>query len=180
MWTVRFDDEFEREFLSLPRDVQVLHRASRAAAERLMEMGRTLRQVIDGFPSRRRARIQARYRELKEEVESLRALREAAGKAQAHIATALNIKQPSVSKIEKQTDMYLSTLRSYVEAMGGELELIVRLPSRPAMRLHQLGEALSGSGKRAPRRRAARAAHANQASRVRAGGARETRSGGGG
>jgi transcriptional regulator with XRE-family HTH domain len=52
-------------------------------------------------------------------VEGLRELRKIAGKAQAEIAMALNIKQPSVSKIEKQTDMYLSTLRSYVEAIGG-------------------------------------------------------------
>ncbi|HNX98890.1 MAG TPA: XRE family transcriptional regulator, partial [Candidatus Aminicenantes bacterium] len=42
------------------------------------------------------------------------------------IASVLNIKQPSVSQIERQTDMYLSTLRSYVEAVGGELELTVR------------------------------------------------------
>lgn len=54
------------------------------------------------------------------EVEGLRQLRQLAGKGQADIASALNIKQPSVSKIEKQTDMYLSTLRSYVEAVGGE------------------------------------------------------------
>lgn len=53
------------------------------------------------------------------EVEGLRELRQLAGKGQADIASALNIKQPSVSKIEKQTDMYLSTLRSYVEAIGG-------------------------------------------------------------
>jgi DNA-binding XRE family transcriptional regulator len=53
-------------------------------------------------------------------VEGLRQLRQLAGKGQADIASALNIKQPSVSKIEKQTDMYLSTLRSYVEAVGGE------------------------------------------------------------
>jgi transcriptional regulator with XRE-family HTH domain len=64
-----------------------------------------------------------RYRELKQEVEGLRELRRIAGKAQLDIATALNIKQPSVSKIEKQADMVLSTLRSYVEAIGGELDL---------------------------------------------------------
>ncbi len=75
-------------------------------------------------------------------MEGLRELREIAGKAQADVATALKIKQPSVSKIEKQADMYLSTLRSYVEAVGGELELVVKLPQRPALRLHRLGDAL--------------------------------------
>jgi transcriptional regulator with XRE-family HTH domain len=78
---------------------------------------------------------------MKQEVESLRELRQIAGKAQADIATALKIKQPSVSKIERQADMYLSTLRSYVEAIGGELELVVKLPERPVLRLQQLGEA---------------------------------------
>ncbi|ESY03849.1 hypothetical protein X753_20250 [Mesorhizobium sp. LNJC399B00] len=58
-------------------------------------------------------------------------MRRAAGKAQAEIASVLKIKQPSVSKIEKQADMYLSTLKSCVEAIGGQLELVVRLPSIP-------------------------------------------------
>jgi DNA-binding XRE family transcriptional regulator len=95
---------------------------------------------MDTLPTERRDRVEARYRELKDEVESLRQLRKVAGKAQADIAAALHIKQPSVSKIENQADMYLSTLRSYIEAIGGELELIVRLPSRPAMRLRHLGD----------------------------------------
>ena len=73
-------------------------------------------------------------------MEGLRALRQIAGKAQADIAAALNIKQPSVSKIEKQADMYLSTLRSYVEAIGGELELTVKLPEHPPLRIQHLGD----------------------------------------
>ena len=105
-------------------------------------MGRTLSEVMATLPPDSRARVDARYRELKQEVESLRQLRKVAGKAQADVAAALKIKQPSVSKIEKQADMYLSTLRSYVEAIGGELELVVRLPSMPALRLHQLSDIL--------------------------------------
>ncbi len=103
-------------------------------------MGRTLDRVMADLPGDRRARIVRRYRELKAELEGLRELRELAGKAQADVASALNIKQPSVSKIEKQADMYLSTLRSYVEAVGGKLELIVKLPNRPALRLEHLGD----------------------------------------
>jgi transcriptional regulator with XRE-family HTH domain len=105
-------------------------------------MGRTLDQVIAELPPERRERVEARYRELKREVEALRELREIAGKAQLDVAAALHIKQPSVSKIEKQTDMYLSTLRNYIEAIGGKLELVVKLPKRPAIRLNQLGDAL--------------------------------------
>jgi DNA-binding XRE family transcriptional regulator len=125
-------------------------------------MGRTLGEMIDALPKQRRERIDARYRELKEEVESLRELRKAAGKAQAEIAATLKIKQPSVSKIERQTDMYLSTLRSYVEAIGGELELVIRLPSRRVMRLPRLGEMLRGSAKPATQRRVARSSSAKK------------------
>lgn len=106
-------------------------------------MGRNLDEVIAALPPERRERIDARYRELKEEVEGLRELRQVTGKAQAQIATALKIKQPSVSKIEKQADMYLSTLRGYVEAIGGELELIVTLPARRPIRLRHLGDAMA-------------------------------------
>src|SRR5215216_5107791 len=66
-------------------------------------MGRTLNEMIDALPKQRRERIDARYRELKDEVESLSELRKAAGKAQADIAATLKIKQPSVSKIEGRT-----------------------------------------------------------------------------
>src|SRR3546814_2548185 len=103
-------------------------------------MGRNLDEIIAEMPPERQADVEARYQVLKQEVEGLRELRLIAGKAQADIATALNIKQPSVSKIESQADMYLSTLRSYVEAIGGQLELIVKLPTRPAFTLHHLGD----------------------------------------
>jgi hypothetical protein len=80
-----------------------------------------------------------------------------AGKAQADVAAALHIKQPSVSKVENQTDMFVSTLRAYVEAIGGRLELIVRLPERPVARLYRLsdslGQAQPPSRQRAPPRR---------------------------
>lgn len=103
-------------------------------------MGRSLDEVIASLPRDQQERIEARYDELRQEVEGLRELRQIAGKAQEEVASALNIRQPSVSKIEKQADMYLSTLRSYVEAIGGKLELTVKLPARPALRLHSLGD----------------------------------------
>jgi hypothetical protein len=108
-------------------------------------MGRTVGEIIESLPKDQQASIEERFQELRQEVESLRQLRQIAGKVQADIAAALHIKQPSVSRIEKQTDMYLSTLRGYVEAIGGELELIVRLPSRPPLRLQQLGDVFSAS-----------------------------------
>lgn len=125
-------------------------------------MGRSLNEIIASLPRDQQEQIEARHEELIQEVEGLRELRQIAGKAQEDVATALNIKQPSVSKIEKQADMYLSTLRNYVEAVGGSLELVVTLPSRAAVRLHSLGdihplEAPSKQGSpRHPRRAAGR------------------------
>jgi len=91
------------------------------------------RDVLSLPPQRQRRR--KRHRERKQDVKGLRELRLIAGKTQADVATALQIRQPSVSKIEKQGDMYLSTLRAYVQAVGGELELVVKLRKRPVLRL---------------------------------------------
>jgi DNA-binding XRE family transcriptional regulator len=126
-------------------------------------MGRTLDQVIAGLPPERQERIDARYREMKDEVEGLRELRQIAGKAQLDIAAALNIKQPSVSKIEKQADMYLSTLRSYVQAIGGELDLVVSLPGRPPLRLQHLGDLVKSVARARPASSRARGATAKRA-----------------
>ncbi|WLD99921.1 XRE family transcriptional regulator [Agrobacterium leguminum] len=104
-------------------------------------MARRLNDIIAALPADEQAAIESRYQELKQEVEGLRELRQIVGKAQEHIATALNIKQPSLSKIEKQADMYPSTLRSYVEAVGGKPELTVKLPAHPALRLQSLTDA---------------------------------------
>jgi predicted XRE-type DNA-binding protein len=109
-------------------------------------MGRNLNDVIAALPEKRRRRIETRVEELKQEVEGLGELRRVAGKAQAEIASTLKIKQPSVSKIEKQADMYLSTLRSYVEAIGGQLDLVVRFPSRPPLRIERLGDIVAAKG----------------------------------
>lgn len=124
-------------------------------------MGRNLDDIIPALPHEEQTAIEIRYDELGQGVEGLRELRQIAGKAQVDIASALNITQPSVSKIEKQTDMRLSTLRNYVEAVGGKLELTVKLPKRPAMRIRQLGDHASivvepkrkKSGDLSPRRR---------------------------
>lgn len=58
----------------------------------------------------------------------LNELRQARGLSQKMLAEVLHVQQPSIAKLEKRTDMYLSTLRSHIEAMGGELELIARFP----------------------------------------------------
>ena len=58
----------------------------------------------------------------------LNALRQARCLSQKMLAELLQVQQPSIAKIEKRTDMYLSTLRSLIEAMGGELDVVARFP----------------------------------------------------
>jgi len=58
----------------------------------------------------------------------LNELRQARGLSQKMLADVLHVQQPSIAKMEKRTDMYLSTLRSHIEAMGGQLEVVARFP----------------------------------------------------
>ena len=56
-------------------------------------------------------------------------IRKETGFTQAHLAESLGIKQPSLSKLESQDDMQISTLQRLIQALGGELELIAHMPS---------------------------------------------------
>lgn len=73
------------------------------------------------------ARAEAKAQELLAEM-PLNELRQARGLSQKALAEVLHVQQPSIAKLEKRTDMYISTLRSHIEAMGGELEIIARFP----------------------------------------------------
>ncbi len=66
----------------------------------------------------------------------LRELRQARQLTQEALARALRSQQALVSKLERRADMYVSSLRSYIEAMGGELEIIARFPDG-AVRIRQ-------------------------------------------
>jgi transcriptional regulator with XRE-family HTH domain len=55
-------------------------------------------------------------------------LREACEMPQVHLAKILGVNQAAVSKLERRTDMSVSTLQDFVKAMGGELEIIARFP----------------------------------------------------
>lgn len=57
---------------------------------------------------------------------------------QQQVAETLKIEQAAVSKMEKQTDMYLSTLRRFISAMGGQLDIVARFPEG-AVRITQFG-----------------------------------------
>jgi len=85
------------------------------------------------------ARRPERYRE----VRGLKALRRMVQRSQGAMAEDLGIKQPSVLKIERQSDLYLSTLRRFVKAAGGTLKLRVELPGKGIIYLTGLGESES-------------------------------------
>jgi transcriptional regulator with XRE-family HTH domain len=59
---------------------------------------------------------------------ALHEIRNAREMTQGALAAELSLAQPAVSKLERRTDMYISTLRRYIEAMGGELEIIAHFP----------------------------------------------------
>src|SRR5712692_10442760 len=65
-------------------------------------------------------------------------VRQLAGKSQQEVAETLGMKQPSLSKLEKQADMQISTLRNIVKALGGELEVLARFP-KGTVKIDQFG-----------------------------------------
>jgi DNA-binding XRE family transcriptional regulator len=95
--------------------------------------------------------VQLRAAELIAEELNLRELRRLRKLTQTRLSKKLKIGQEGVSRIEKRTDLYLSTLRSYVEAVGGKLSLIVEFPDHSAVSLAGLGEsaAAGAEGSRA-------------------------------
>ena len=129
-------------------------------------MPRNLKDIIGELPVDEQEAITARYLELKAEVENLQELRQKfSSTAQAKIAEALNIKQPSVSKIEQQSDMLISTFRRYVHAIGGELDLSVRMPTGATVRIRNLGDLFKASGARAAKHKKAMLSRVKSASK---------------
>jgi DNA-binding XRE family transcriptional regulator len=100
----------------------------------------SLEEILRNLPEERRCRIEQRTAELIAEELHLRELRRLRKLTQARLSKKLKIGQEGVSRIEKRTDLYLSTLRSYVEGVGGELTLMVKFPDRPPVILAGLGE----------------------------------------
>jgi DNA-binding XRE family transcriptional regulator len=103
-------------------------------------MGIDLDTMLKRVSPERRAKIEARASELIAEEMTLQDLRKARALTQMRLAELLSIKQESVSSLEKRSDLLLSTLRTYVEAMGGELTLVASFPDRPPVKLASLGE----------------------------------------
>jgi transcriptional regulator with XRE-family HTH domain len=92
---------------------------------------KSLDQKIKGLSASRRKRVEARAAQLIGEEMTLRELRRARKVTQVRIARALGIRQDGVSRLEKRSDLLLSTLRKAVRALGGELQLVAAFPDRP-------------------------------------------------
>jgi DNA-binding transcriptional regulator YiaG len=92
-------------------------------------MARKFKELLDKMPRERRARIKAGADRLRREL-VLAELREARALTQAQLSRALHISQAAVSKMERRSDMYLSTLDGLIKAMGGKLELRAIFPDR--------------------------------------------------
>jgi transcriptional regulator with XRE-family HTH domain len=97
-------------------------------------------EKINKLSPTRRKKVETRANELIAEEMTLRELRHARKLTQVRIAKALGITQDSVSRLEKRSDLLLSTLRKTVRAMGGDVSLVAKFPDRPPVVLSGLTE----------------------------------------
>ncbi|MEE1923155.1 XRE family transcriptional regulator [Pseudomonas sp. 148P] len=93
-------------------------------------MSKTLDEVMSSLPPDFRAEVEEYGHELIREEMTIQALRRELGLTQEGLAEQMDIRQATVSKVEKRNDMLISTLRNYVEALGGRLELVANMPGR--------------------------------------------------
>lgn len=102
---------------------------------------RSLEEKLKGIPAARRRKIEKRAKDLIAEEMTLQELRRARKITQVRMAKELGIRQDGVSRLEKRTDLMLSTLRKTVAAMGGDLSLVASFPDREPVVLSGIGEA---------------------------------------
>ncbi len=100
----------------------------------------TLKTMMGRLSAEERKQAKAFAQELISEELTLRDLRKARNLTQKDMAKKLNIGQDSISRLEKRSDLLLSTLRNQVSAMGGSLEFVARFPDRDAVTLSGLAE----------------------------------------
>ena len=91
----------------------------------------SISEIMESWPEERRKKVEKRAQALIVEEKTRQDLRKAKAKTQAHLAKELGISQKDISRIEQQSDLLLSTLAGYVEAMGGKLRLVAEFPDRP-------------------------------------------------
>lgn len=100
---------------------------------------KTLDEKLNALPAARRRKIEKRAAQLIAEEMTMRELRKARNMTQVKMAKRLGVKQEQVSRIEKRTDLHISTLRRSIEAMGGKLSIIAEFPDGAPVLLAGLG-----------------------------------------
>ena len=98
-----------------------------------------LNKVIAGFSPARKKHIRTRAKELISEEMALRDIRKSRALTQEQVAKRLGGKQVYVSRLESRSDVKVSTLRDYVHALGGELQLMVTFPEGVAAKIKRVG-----------------------------------------
>jgi DNA-binding XRE family transcriptional regulator len=101
---------------------------------------KTLKDKLRTLPAGRRRKIARRTELLIAEEMTMRELRKARNITQVAMAKTLGVKQEQISRIEKRTDLHLSTLKRSIEAMGGELILTAKFPDGAPVRLTGFAE----------------------------------------
>jgi hypothetical protein len=96
------------------------------------------KKVLAGFSPARRKRIKARAKEMIAEEMALRDLRKSRALTQEQVAKRLGGRQVYISRLESRSDAKVSTLRDYVHAIGGELQLMVTFPEGTKARIRDL------------------------------------------
>jgi len=104
----------------------------------------TLNHKMKGLSAARRKKVELRAAELIAEEMTLRELRHGRKLTQVKMAKTLGVTQDSVSRLEKRSDLLLSTLRKTVEAMGGNLSLVAEFPDRPPVVLSGIAQSDPG------------------------------------
>lgn len=103
-------------------------------------MVKTLDTVMASIPPKRRMKIEKRAEQLVAQQMTLQALRKELNLTQEVIAEGMRMRQANVSKVEHRSDMLISTVRSYIEAMGGRLELVAHFPGHPPVKIEGFGD----------------------------------------
>jgi DNA-binding XRE family transcriptional regulator len=98
-------------------------------------MTKKLDDIMSALPTQRRQRIEARAVQLA----TLKDLRQDSHQTQKQLALTIGVGQDTISRLEKRNDMLLSTLRQYIESMGGQLNLVAQFPNRSPVMLEHLG-----------------------------------------
>jgi DNA-binding XRE family transcriptional regulator len=100
---------------------------------------KTLDEKLKALPAARRRKVEKRAAQLIAEEMTMRELRKARHMTQTKMARRLGVNQEQISRIEKRTDLHISTLRRSIEAMGGKLSIIAEFPDGAPVALSGLG-----------------------------------------